>query len=238
MTAPPPGHEHGADRIAGWLALAGSALGVLAGLIELTIGPDIRAWVGDKQDTTRLGLTTIALSLAALGAALALRRPRGRAGAGRVAVSLGLLAPGLVCFTTVGRLWYVPGALLVVSATVVLASTRPDDLAAAVDERRWRIGLLAGLGACHVLLGATALGAAGALGIAGGLLLWSVAPVAARSHGAAWAILLAGAVPFAAATWWSVVTPVVATLAIVIGMAVIRDATTGLAAPRGTPAPG
>ena len=238
MSARASGHERRADRVAGWLALIGSGLGVLAGLIELTIGPDIRDWVGDKQDTTRLGLTTIALSLVALGAALALRRPRGRTGAGRVAVSLGLLVPGLVCFSTVGRLWYLPGALLVVAGALILTGTRRGELAAAISERRWRVGLLAGLGACYVFLGATALGAAGALGIAGGLLLWCVAAIAARSRRAAYAVLLAGAVPFAVATWWSVVTPVVAILAIAIGIAVIRDAATDAFRAAGAPTPG
>ena len=96
------------DRLAGWLALAGASLGALAGLLELTIGPSIRDWVGNKQDTTRLGWTTIILSLVALAAAIAIRRRPDR----RVAIALGLLVPGLICFTTVGRLWYLPGTLL------------------------------------------------------------------------------------------------------------------------------
>ena len=33
----------------------GAALGVLAGLLELTIGPSIRSWLGDKHDTSGSG---------------------------------------------------------------------------------------------------------------------------------------------------------------------------------------
>ena len=30
----------------------------------------------------------------------------------RLVLGVGLLIPGLLCFTTVGRLWYLPGALI------------------------------------------------------------------------------------------------------------------------------
>ena len=45
--------------------------------------------------------------------------------------------------------------------------------------------------------------------------------VAAENYGV---VLLAGALPFAATTWWSVITPLIAVLAILIGAGVIRDA--------------
>jgi hypothetical protein len=62
------------DTIARRAALAGALLGIAAGLVELTTGPSIRSWVGDKQDTTRLGITTTLLALIALTAPLYLRR--------------------------------------------------------------------------------------------------------------------------------------------------------------------
>lgn len=223
MTAP----EHrdaraGRDRIAAGLAAAGAGLGVLAGLVELTVGPSIREWVGNKQDTTRLGLTTTLLAVIAAFAAAALRRPGGAAGARRIAVTLGLAIPALLCFTTVGRLWYLPGLLLLAAAVLLLAGTTRAELAAAFTERHWRVALLAACGASYVLLGATAIGGAGALGIVGGVLLWAVPAAARRSRATAYGVLLAGALPFAAVTWWSVVTPLIAMLAIWFGGTVIR----------------
>lgn len=112
------------SELASLAALSGAALGVLAGSVELTAGPHIRPWVGDKHDTTRLGVATIALSLIALAAAIAWRRQRQPTSGTRLLVPLGLLTPGLVCFTTVGRLWYVPGALLLTAAGAALADLR------------------------------------------------------------------------------------------------------------------
>jgi hypothetical protein len=212
------------DRLAGQLALAGAALGVVAGLLELTIGPSMRDWVGDKQDTTRLGLTTTILSAVALAAAGALRRPHDGVAGRRVAVALGLSTPALICFTTVGRLWYLPGVLLLAAAALVLAGTRRQEFAAAFDERHWRAGLLTVCGACYVFLGATALGPAGVLGVLGGVLIWAAVRAAPESPRTAYALLLAGALPFAAATWWSVVTPLVAVLTVAIGRGVVHHA--------------
>jgi hypothetical protein len=213
--------RHRRNQLDGRLALAGAALGILAGLLELTVGPSVREWVGDKQDTTRLGLSTIVLSAVALTAALALRRPRT---GGRVAIALGLLVPALICFTTVGRLWYLPGALLLTAGALVLARTRRSEFAAALDERRWRSGLLVACGACYVFLGATALGIAGGLGVLGGVSIWAAARIAPRTPPVAYALLLAGALPFAATTWWSLATPVLAVVTVVIGFDAIRDA--------------
>ena len=221
------------DRSAGRLAAAGGCLGALAGLLELTIGPSMRDWVGNKQDTTRLGLTTMLLAAIALVAARALHRRRGQGGAGRVAVALGLLLPALIGFTTVGRLWYVPGPLLLVAGSLVLAGTSREHVADAFTAQHWRAGLVALCGLFYVFLGATALGVAGALGIVGSALIWGSLRAAPHGHRTAYALLLVGAVPFAVATWWSVVTPLVALLALAIGRGVIRRAgPTGPTGPR------
>jgi hypothetical protein len=208
-------------RLAARLALLGAALGVLAGLTELTVGPEIREWVGDKQDTTRLGLATTALSAVALASAVVLRRRRSRTPSQRLAITLGLLVPALVCFTTVGRLWLVPGPLLLAAAGLVLAESGASELMRAVDEPRWRSGLLALCGAYFVFLGASAFAVPGLLGVLGGLLIWAAIAAAARSHVAAYTLLALGVVPFAIATWWSVVTPVIAVLALTLGHGVI-----------------
>ena len=95
---------------AGW---AGAFLGVCAGVVQLAYGSSIPEWTGDKMDTTGLGLATIGLSVVA---GVALWRLLCTAVLwGRVVWTVVALASAVVCFTTVGRLWYVPGPLLIVA---------------------------------------------------------------------------------------------------------------------------
>jgi hypothetical protein len=220
-------HHHGPSRAAvrraaTRLATIAAGLGVLAGVLEISIGPSIRDWVGNKQDTTRLGLTTIGLSAVALAAAASLSRDRPDAPGHRLVSVLGIVVPALVCFTTVGRLWLIPGPLLLVATALLLTTEDRKDLMHAIDEHRWRIGLVSLCGVYYIFLGATALGVAGALGILGGLLIWTAIALASRSHAVAHAVLAVGALPFAFLTWWSVVTPLIAILALAIGHAAIR----------------
>ena len=126
-----------------------------------------------------------------------------------------------VWVTMIGGL---PGLLLLAAVGLLLAGTTRAEVAAAFTEQHWRVALLAACGAYYVLLGATALGGAGALGIVGGVLLWAVPAAARRSHRTGYGVLLAGALPFAVITWWSVVTPLIALLAIWFGRTVIRGA--------------
>ena len=216
----------GADWLAGRLAVAGGTLGVLAGLLELTTGPSMREWVGGKLDTTRLGLATIVLGVLALAAATVLRRPGAAAGR-RVAIVAGLLLPALTGFTTVGRLWYLPGALLLSAAGLIIRDTTARDAAKAFTERHWRAGLLALCGIYYVFLGATALGVAGVLGVLGGLLLITASRVTSRAPAATYALVLCGALPFALATWWSVITPLVAVVAIVVAHRLLQHRLSG-----------
>jgi hypothetical protein len=224
------------ERLSVRLGILGGALGLLAGLVELAAGPSIRSWVGNKEDTTRLGLLTLLLAAIALAAALGLAR-RPRSAPRRAVLVAGMLLPALICFTTVGRLWYVPGALLVGAAVLAAAGLRGrlGEIAAAA-EANWTAVLTAVLGAFYVVLGATALGLAGTLGIAGGLLV--VALVAARGRvprRAAPALLLLAALPFAALTWWSVATPLIGLLILVIGIpAIARRELTGAVQPAAT----
>ena len=64
---------------------------MVAGLVELILDPSLRQRVGDKQDTTRLGLTTVLLSAVALGAAIALQRPEEGLARRRVALAIEIL---------------------------------------------------------------------------------------------------------------------------------------------------
>ena len=220
-------------RAATTLGLAGAALGTLAGLVELTVGDEIRSWIGDKHDTTRLGLATIVLSLLALVCATALRRRPDAAPAWRAAAGFGLLAPGLICFTTVGRLWYIPGLLLVAAGTAILAGLRGDaGTVVAATARNWTAILTGILGVLYLALGVTAHGLAGILGIAGGLA--TIALVAARDRlprRRTLALSLVAAVaPFALATWWSLITPLLALLILVLGTTATATATTRVTA--------
>jgi hypothetical protein len=223
-------------RVAARLGVAGGTLGLIAGLVELTAGGTIRSWVGDKNDTARLGLATILLAMIALTAALALLTGRAASPQQRLAVSAGLLLPGLICFTTAGRLWYAPGALLVGAGLGVAADLRKEThpLAASL-ERNWTALLTMVLAAFYVFLGATALGLAGALGVAGGLLV--LALLAARDMTPAKLaipLLLVAAIPFAALTWWSVATPLIGILLIAIGILGLKPPRRSTATPTRT----
>jgi hypothetical protein len=199
------------------VALTGAALGTVAGLVELVAGPSIREWVGNKQDTTRLGLATLLLAVIALAAASALaRRPTAR----RLLLALGLLLPGLIGFTTTGRLWYLPGTLLVSAGSVVSAGLWGERREiASVADRNWTALLAAVLALSYVFLGATSLGVAGAAGIAGGLVALGLVLARGRvPRSLAISALLVAVLPFAAATWWSVATPLVAVLLAALGV--------------------
>lgn len=97
-------------------------------------------------------------------------------------------------------------------------------LVRAVNRDRWRLVLLVLLGAFEVFLGADALPATvGELGLLGGaLVIASVLAAVRYSRGVAAVLLILGAVPFAVLTWWSVVTPLIAVAALIIGAGIYR----------------
>jgi len=171
------------------------------------------------QDTTRLGLATLLLAAVALLSALALRRA-GASPPARLAAAVGLLVPGLISFTTVGRLWYLPGALLVAAGTAALANLRQETNAArAALDRNWT----AILALFYVFLGATALGLAGLLGILGGLTVLAALALRTRlPRRLGLAVLAIAALPFALLAWWSVAIPVIGILLIATGSAALR----------------
>jgi uncharacterized membrane protein YfcA len=222
VTAPSYSQRRSSQRLphlGAYLSVIGASLGIVAGLVEVTVGPHIRSWVGNKLDTTRLGLATITLSAIALFAALAwLRRERASLET-RLLIVVGLIIPGGICFTTVGRGWYVPGALLVIAATMAASELRQDARAIVQTiSRRWLAALTVVLGLFYIFLGATALGVAGMLGIVGGIVIVTVVATSSRLPPRVASIaLVAAALPFAVLTWWSIVTPLLAILALTIG---------------------
>lgn len=207
-----------------YLATMGASLGIVAGLAELALGPHIRSWVGSKQDTTRVGLATITLSAIALVAAVTWLQRRETSSGTRLLIVVGLILPGVICFTTVGRAWYVPGGLLVVAAATAASELREH--AREVVEtisRCWLATLTVVLGAFYIFLGATALGVGGMLGIGGGITILAIVALPTRiPTRVASLVLVAAALPFAVLTWWSIVTPLLAVLVVATGSFALR----------------
>jgi hypothetical protein len=99
-------------------------LGIVAGIVQWALGSEIPEWTGDKLHPVQLGIITIALSLLALVSVGYLAR-HGKSLTWQPALAaLGILAAAGICFTTVGRLWYVPGPLLIASAVLLWLSAR------------------------------------------------------------------------------------------------------------------
>ncbi|MEY9966851.1 hypothetical protein ABIA33_004916 [Streptacidiphilus sp. MAP12-16] len=213
------------DRYAAWSGLLGGALGVVAGIVQAAAGTQLGAWAGSKSNPLPLGLLTIGLSGLALAAALVqLRAIRPPSTGHRAAVAATELVAGLVCFSTVGRLWWAPGALLL-SAAAAEISAAPAGVARAV-RGAWPAVLTGILGACLMLVAATAdTPLPLVLGLAAGLAVAAAPWIAGRSVPVAAGVLLLGALPCAAITWWSAITPLTAVLALVTGTVAIRRRT-------------
>ncbi len=211
-------------RLTATAARAGATLGLAAGAIELTLGPQIRSLVGGKADPTRLGVVTLTLALIALAAALHVSRDGRPSSGATLALAAGLGIPGLIGFTTVGSLWMVPGPLLLAAAAGVLCTSghSTGQLLGALEQRTSVI--LAGtLALLYVLLGLTAIHHAGIAGIAGGVIVLILIARPRRWQPATAAAVVGGAVlPFAALTWWSLVVPAIGVALFGTALAVLR----------------
>lgn len=201
-----------ARRLAAGLGLAGGLLGVAAGLTQATVGDQIPHWTGGKQAPLALGLLTVALSLIAALAAALQYRPGLSAGQ-RAVCALGLIGPGLLCLTTVGRLWYLPAGLLLVAGAMTVESWH--DTAAAVVTNWWRI-LLGALGGCQLLMSAGSAPAPMVIGALGGVSLLVAAWLDQQPRWRFWALIVVGTIPFAALAWTSIVPLLVTVEAFVI----------------------
>jgi hypothetical protein len=211
------------DRLAGRLAALGAGLGIIAGMADVAVGSSIRGWIGNKLNPTPLGLLTVLLSAIALTGVVQWERRGGRDGDRRLATVLVFVIPAAICFTTIGRLWYLPGALLLGAAVLVVCASTRDVLSHAVSRHHWLTGLTAVLGGYYLFLGGDALPkAAGVLGILGALAIWGALIATPRAHLFRLILLIAGALPFAIATWWSVATPVIALLVLTVGPRAMR----------------
>jgi hypothetical protein len=126
-----------AFRVGSW----GAVLGMLAGLVETTIGASVRPWIGNKETPFVLGLVTLLLSGLALMTIRLVQEHAPQNGDSKLAAILGVLLPAGVCFTTVGMLWYVPGIMLSASAVLLIANFWRDLSRSTIQSWRWIIGL-------------------------------------------------------------------------------------------------
>ncbi len=202
MTDVPAARLASRQRAGGRMSLAGAGLGLLAGALQATIGATIPGWTGAKQAPVALGLLTIGLSGVAALAAAALLATIGRRPGMRLAAVTAVAVVAGVCFSTVGRLWFVPGPLLLLGAALSI-----EDYRAAADDvrRNWLRVLLASVGAFELLMAAGASPPVLVIGGLGGIALISAACVGWHSAATAAGLMVLGTVPFAAAAWTGLV---------------------------------
>jgi hypothetical protein len=207
-------------RIAGRLGLCGGILGILAGLTQTTLGSRIPGWTGHKDSPVALGLLTIGLSVIGLLCALLLRRRPELSPARRIAAGVGFFVPGGLCFSTAGTLWYLPGVLLLGASGYTMLAGDPVRTRQIV-MRTWLHLLISVLGAFEVLMAVSAGPVATiGVGVVGGLALMSAPWIRGLAIPAV--LLLIGTIPFAIITWWTVASPLLAALALGIGLVLLR----------------
>lgn len=212
------------QHVAQWLGIAAATLGIIAGMLQTTVGAQIPDWSGNKYNPFALGLLTIVLSLVALAGAIVLGRtpistPR------RLLAAVALLITGLLCFTTVGILWYLPGALMLAASVLAFSAGAPQETRRFVAAH-WIAGAIsvAGLLQLMLALGTGVLWIA-AIGVVGSIAVVVAPWRASRLARTLW--LVVGTVPFAVLTWWSIVSALVALIAIGLGVTLKdRDRTT------------
>lgn len=84
-------------------------------------------------------------------------------------------------------------------------------------RRTWPAVLIAVLAVCYLWIGAAEHGWDRVLGLVGGAVILTAVVVARRSVPAAFALLIVGVLPLAIVTWWSIVTPLIAILTLLLG---------------------
>lgn len=204
-------------RLAAVLGSVGSFLGVLAGTTQIVAGHAIPQWTGDKLDTVPLGGITIVLSLVA-GLAARRQQRSDLTVLARAGWALGLIGPGLLCLSTVGRLWYFP-ALLLVSAGVLTVNSWRSTVAPLLHN--WHRVLLSLLGGFEMLMAAGASPVLMVIGGLGGLALIASAWLPTRSSVVV-GLAAVGTVPFAVTAWTAVVPVVILLLTAWQTMIIVR----------------
>jgi hypothetical protein len=205
--------------VAGRLAVLGGSVGIAAGVAQATIGSRIPDWSGNKDQPVALGLLTVALGASVLVASRTLRTATVPRDDTLAAITLWLAAVAIVCSTTVGRLWAVPGVLLLAAAGVTLTVCGWQRFRSVVATY-WLRGLLGALGVFELLMAVSAaLNITVAIGLVAGGALIGAAILARPGKRTMIAVLVAATLPFAVLTWWTIVTPLLTVVAFVIGFA-------------------
>lgn len=93
------------------------------------------------------------------------------------------------------------------------------------SRRGWLTVLAVAVAALYLYVGIGSHGLTRALALAGTFLILIALAIATRSRPAAKALLVIGALPVAVVAWWSIVTPILAVLAVVIGLPAIGGRT-------------
>jgi len=206
--------EHPVTRRAG---SAAALLGAAAGSAEILVGT--APWLGNKNDPTTLGIVTVLLALVIGAASLGWRRatttPR------VLAVATAMLVPALLGLTTAGPAWLPAGAAATLAGIAALGHSGGRRTVRDALSAQWSAVLLGFLALIYLSLGIAARGPAGASAIVGALALAGVLPLRRRSRVLAALTLVAGALPFAILTWWSVVAPITAILALALGLPLV-----------------
>lgn len=143
-------------KLAIQLGKLGSAIGILAGLIEMSIGAQIRPWIGNKENPAVLGVITFFLSAIAFLSVLSARNHAKTTNDRKLTIFLGVLLPAAICFTTVGRLWYLPGSLLIVTCLILgyeywfsPAAVRSPKI---ISRKFWVNQIMGGVGSLIILV--------------------------------------------------------------------------------------
>ena len=127
-----------------------------------------------------MGLLTIGLSAVAGWVAVRQRRA-GLSVWARAGCAFGMIGPGLLCLSTVGRLWYPSAVLLVGAGLLTIDSWRAT---AKVVAGEWLRVLLSALGGVELLMAAGAAPVPMVVGAVGGIAL--IAAAWTTSRGARW----------------------------------------------------
>jgi len=203
------------------LAIVGGFLGVAAGVVQATVGADIPDWTGAKATPGALGLLTVVLSAAAGAGAVTLRRPQIRGGDQLIPIAA-IVVPAFICFTTVGRLWLVPGPLLLAGATIGAESWREIGRAA---HHNWLRILLAALGVCQFVMAAGAAPFPMFVGAVAGTALIVAAAIARQQRLISVGLVAFGTVSFAVVAWYALVPELVLIVGAALAVALLRQPT-------------
>ncbi|MFW3146369.1 MAG: hypothetical protein ACMUIE_06120 [Thermoplasmatota archaeon] len=115
--------ERSSSSLAPKAAIAAGAAGAIFGLLQMVSGSS--SWVfGSKEQPVVLGLITILLAFMALFSSYKwLKRDKLGKGENPIILLMGILIPGVVCFFTVGPVWFLPGPVLLVAGGILFRST-------------------------------------------------------------------------------------------------------------------